>query len=173
MSHLTKVKTKITNRELVINTIKHLGISLTESGERITFSHRAYGTTWKMSFTQTPEGFTFQGESDFYRNHFLPGYINQVVAKKMSQIAQFTGKLTEFDRIKTSGSTTIIYKSQLGQTINFVIDAATNIEVKTEGFTGTNCLSATAGIMAALGSIENQALTTTPDVPDLLNQISY
>lgn len=174
MSHLTKVKTSITDRELVIKTIKHLGISPVELDDKISFTHRAYGKNWKISFTETSEGFTFNGESDFYSYHFLPGYIYQVIYQKMSQVAQFTGKLIEVNRSHNNvGGMTVIYKSEMGQTINFVIDAETNIEVKTEGFTGTNCLSATTGIMTALGSIENQAITVTPDAPDLLNQISY
>jgi Protein of unknown function (DUF2997) len=173
MSHLTKVKTKITDRQAILDTLKELDVIPTESESLITFTSRAYGRTWKMSFAQTPDGFNFKGESDFYLWHFLPAYISQIIKKKMGEIAQFTGKLTETKRFLHLERTTIVYKSEMGQTINFVIDAETNIEVKTEGFTGTNCLSATTGIMAALGSIENQALTTTPDAPDLLNQISY
>ena len=174
MSHLTTVKLKHSNIELIKQALEGFKNvkNVVQKEQGITFSVWMYGRDWDSSFTRQKDGtYTYSGESAFYPK-FNRAYMKAQINASMNSLIEQAGSIAE--KVETDNG--ITFKTTLGKTINFIIDGEDDIKVKTEGFEGRNCLTATTQLMTALGTITKQEMTNEgvdPDAGASYNTVQY
>ncbi len=167
MSHFSKIKTNITDREALKNALSNMGLTLESNAPCRYF----YGETMKenvcklpgkydVAFTPNADGKSYYIDADFYN-----GDVERSIGKKGSKLmrqysiekVKIEAKKQGFDVIVGKSNKIKIYDptDSSGGYLECSLSETGNLSIKAQGFVGSSCMKF-QNLEEALGSVSRE-----------------